>query len=160
MIVLDFKGVNNPNYKHGLHGSKTYWAWVSASMRCRGKRTTSKHYKDKGIIMCPSWVNNAALFIKDMGEAPVGMSLDRIDNDGPYCPFNCTWSTPETQSRNRDNIKLSIETATQILIFLRLGMTQREVACKFGTHQSMVSSIKRGSLWVGAIERANGILYD
>ena len=36
-----------------------------------------------------------------MGEAPAGLSLDRIDNDRGYEPFNCRWTTKQVQQSNR-----------------------------------------------------------
>jgi len=51
-----------------------------------------------------------------MGVAPEGMSIDRKDNDGPYCKDNCRWATRHQQSRNRrSNILLEINGETKCI---------------------------------------------
>jgi hypothetical protein len=52
--------------------------------------------------MCDEWLGSDGFsqFLKDMGEAPEGLSLDRKDNDLGYSKDNCRWADPVTQSNN------------------------------------------------------------
>lgn len=51
--------------------------------------------------MCEEWASDFAIFLRDMGERPLGKTLDRIDNSRGYEPGNCRWATPLVQSLNR-----------------------------------------------------------
>jgi hypothetical protein len=58
-------------------------------------------YGGRGItIEDPRWMEFIH-FHADMGDAPPGMSLDRIDNDRGYCAANCRWADKKTQANNR-----------------------------------------------------------
>jgi len=87
--------------KHGYWGTRTYTSWYSMKQRCDGKSHRHyRHYGGRGISYDPLWAEFEN-FLKDMGERPFGMSLDRIDVNGNYSRENCRWSTQYEQNINR-----------------------------------------------------------
>lgn len=119
------------NTKHGFcrrsSPNRVYFIWDSMIRRCVDPLNPNySRYGARGIRVCPAWVQSLPLFIADMGDRPSGSSIDRIDNNGPYCPFNCRWATSKQQNNNRrDNrhIEFTGETLTLLEWSDRTGIS-------------------------------------
>jgi hypothetical protein len=78
-----------------------------------------ERYGARGIKVCDRWADKEhgfENFFADMGTAPEGYQLDRIDGTKGYEPSNCRWASLWTQNRNRkDNIWIEYNGLNQIL---------------------------------------------
>lgn len=81
--------------------SLTYNIWAAMVQRCTNPNSRDWHlYGARGIRVCPRW-HKFENFLADMGEKPDGLSIERIDNDGPCAPWNCKWATALEQAQNK-----------------------------------------------------------
>lgn len=92
------------NFKHGKHNSPTYKSWQSMRTRCLNPNDSHHaRYGAVGIVVCERW-HDFRNFYADMGERPIGMTLDRFPNKlGNYEPSNCRWATMTEQENNKTN---------------------------------------------------------
>lgn len=99
--------------KHGHSAggktSRTFEAYRAMLRRCLyPSQRGYKNYGGRGIKPCDEWLGPAgfASFLASMGECPPGLTLERIDVDGPYAPWNCRWATQEEQAANKRSVQL------------------------------------------------------
>ena len=88
---------------HGLWRTPAYTSWDGIIQRC----TNPKHphwelYGGRGIKVCKRWRESFLAFFADMGQRPIGTTIDRYPNmNGNYEPGNCRWATHEQQHNNK-----------------------------------------------------------
>ncbi|MCM1214016.1 MAG: hypothetical protein NC548_05800 [Lachnospiraceae bacterium] len=118
-------GCKKSEVGHGYSQTKLYSTWQSMNKRCYLPTYHEyPRYGARGITVCDEW---NAKFIDTSPVHPFlafrawaiiagypadessleftrnEYSLDRVNNDGNYCPDNCAWRTARDQALNRSN---------------------------------------------------------
>lgn len=90
--------------KHGHSRDPLNAVWRAMIARTSSPKVDSyKFYGARGISVCAEWKSSFEAFRSWALENgyQLGLSIDRIDNDGNYEPSNCRWITAKEQASNR-----------------------------------------------------------
>lgn len=112
--------VNKQRAKNAVKHTRLYNVWKQMKHRCRCTQTDYnhwKHYSGRGIDICKEWEtyepfrkwayengwNEDDLYLTNRNK----LTIDRINNDGNYCPQNCrVVSHSMNQLNKRNTIKV------------------------------------------------------
>lgn len=103
-------------FKSNMEYASLYHSWQNMKSRCL-RKTHPKYsrYGGRGIKVCGEWLDILGFASWALNNGwKSGLTIDRIDNDGDYCPNNCRWVSHSENSRKKRTTKIDIITAQEI----------------------------------------------
>lgn len=129
-------------YKHGdsigTEYHSLYSIWKAMRRRCNGK-THKLYYRygGRGITVCKEWDNYLSFKEWSVNNGWVnGLTIDRIDNDGNYCPENCRWIPLSENLKKTSRVKITDEQAKEIRKRIKESMSS--LAKEYGVSRACI----------------------
>lgn len=160
------------NLKHGeAYGkgyTKLYGVWAAMKRRCQNPNAIwYDQYGGRGIKVCTEWQDYILFRLWALSAGyKEGLTIDRIDVNGDYCPENCRWVDVKTQQNNRrDNIKdygISIEalaekTGIKVKTLYERRRKNKNISLEELTESADVCKKKINGMTIPEIEKLTGI---
>lgn len=134
---------------HGMHNSRLYKIWENMKTRTGNPNSTNyKNYGGRGITVTPAWSTFESFHSWAISRNYTDtVSLDRVDNNGPYGPDNCRWATRAEQTQNRRTTKMTPETVLALRTDYSNKIKQKDLALKYNLDATQVSRICSRACW-------------
>jgi hypothetical protein len=126
--------------------------------RCYNPKSTAyKSYGARGVYICQQWLDHSGAFIvwALMHGWKPGLTIDRINNDGPYSPENCRFVSRAINVRNSRTTKLKESDVMEIIKRLNAGESQTAIAKDYRVNSSLVCNISQKRIWKNIPRRSN-----
>jgi hypothetical protein len=137
--------------------SKEVKAWSAMKSRCYNQNVAAyPGYGGRGITVCARWLESFSNFLSDMGKAPAGSSLERLDVNGNYEPSNCKWGTAREQMRNTRYTKLTPDIVASLKTRFANGERVVALARELGVSYGAVYAATSGRSWTDIEPAGNG----
>ena len=98
--------------------TRIYKIWSKMKDRCTNPNNQYYHrYGGRGIHYWYTWQSFEVFAVWAFSNGyEEHLTLDRIDNDGDYTPFNCRWVTTREQNRNTSRVRyIEYQGKTQLI---------------------------------------------
>lgn len=138
--------------------------WKGMLARCHDPKSGAfKNYGGRGISVCEEWQASFWTFLEDMGPKPgPEYSIERLDVDGDYNPFNCDWIPFSEQAKNTRKACMNRNAAASVVTplnniratFKAHRGSMRRLAERLGMSEPWVSNVLSGKRVSGRILQA------
>lgn len=114
-------------------------------MRARCNNKKNAVYGGRGIKVTPEWENYDVF--KEWALAngyTEGLTIDRINCDGDYCPSNCRWATYHVQNANRRKLTKNKSGATGVFCQYNKNYVSYYARCggvNLGTYRTLEEAV-------------------
>lgn len=141
------------HFIHGFsHKERLYVIWKGMHQRCNNPNWKgARYYYEKGIRVCDEWRDYTVFrewaMSNGYGET---LSIDRIDNDGNYCPENCRWTNAQVQANNQSrNKRITFNGETKNMsewadVFeIPYDTLKRRLGCGWSVERALTTPVRR-----------------